>query len=237
MVVQRVKRFPWLPVLLAGGIVAAAVFLWRPLMRLVTDVEQARLWLASLGPWGPVALILTNAAQIVFAPIPGYFVQLAGGYLFGALPGALYGIIGMLLGGASAMALSRWLGRPFVERWLGVERVLRWEKVLHADSIWVWFLLMASPVGDVPYYLAGLSRIPIWKILGVVTVTRGPAVWMAAAVGAGAVRLAPKWLLIALVGVALLGVLLFRVGRQLSRRFENFLLQRVREIETTQEQV
>ena len=133
------------------------------------------------------------------------------------------------------MTLARRLGRPFVERAWGTERITHWERVLHADSIWVWFLLMASPVGDIPYYLAGLSRVPIWKILGVVAITRGPAVWAAAAIGAGAARLSPQWLMGALLAIVILGILLLRIGQRLAKRLEGAILHHVSEAGTLQE--
>jgi uncharacterized membrane protein YdjX (TVP38/TMEM64 family) len=225
--VQKFRRFSWQYLALAVVFLTAAVVFWRPLMQLATDVNSAQKWLASLGPWGPLAMILASAAQIVFAPIPGYFVQAAGGYLFGAVPGTIYGILGMLLGGATAMTVSRRFGRPFVERKMGAERVKRWEQVIHANSIWVWFLLMAGPTGDVPYYLAGLTQIPMWKILGIVLITRGPAIAVAAAIGAGVADLSTELLLGLFIFILLLGALLFKVGRQLVRRLEASLLHRM----------
>lgn len=233
---QRSEGFSWRYLALAAALLAAAVVFWRPLARLATDVDSVQAWLASLGPWGPVAMVLASAAQIVFAPIPGYFVQVAGGYLFGAVPGAIYGTLGMLLGGAIAMTLSRRFGRPFVERKLGAERIKRWEQVAHANSAWVWFLLMAGPTGDVPYYLAGLTQVPMWKILGIVLLTRGPAVTAAAAIGAGVADLSPELLLGLLALVLLLGALLFKVGRQLARHLEAYLLRRMVKTSTPPEQ-
>ncbi|MCS7219960.1 MAG: VTT domain-containing protein [Anaerolineae bacterium] len=224
---QRSGRFPWQYIALTAALLGAVVIFWRPLVQLATDVDSVQAWLASLGPWGPVAMILASAAQIVFAPVPGYFVQVAGGYLFGMVPGAIYGTLGMLLGGTIAMTLSRRFGRPFVERKLGAERIRRWEQVVHANSIWVWFLLMAGPTGDVPYYLAGLTQVPMWKILGIVLFTRGPAITVAAAIGAGAADLSPELLLGLLVLVLLLGALFFKAGRQVARRLEAFLLHRM----------
>jgi len=219
------------------AVLAVVIILWRLFIGLVTDAERARAWLASLGPWGPVAMILVNAGQIVFAPIPGYFVQLAGGYLFGAVPGTIYSLCGMLTGGALAMTLARRFGRPFVERRLGAERVSRWERLLHANTTWVWFLLMAGPVGDLPYYLAGLAQVPIWKILGIVLITRGPAVGVAAAVGAGVVNLSPLLLSGFLLAVLLPGILLFKAGQRLAKRFESFVLRQLAAVaKTPQEQ-
>ena len=61
--------------------------------------------------WGPAALIGINVAQILVAPIPGYVVQAAAGYLYGPLWGGIYGAIGLMIGAMLAMLLARLLGR------------------------------------------------------------------------------------------------------------------------------
>lgn len=219
----------WYAALGVTLITAAIVLFWHPIVDLLTNADAARAWLISLGPWGPLALVLVNAVQIVVAPVPGYFVQLAGGYLFGALPGALYGTLGMLLGAATAMSISRRFGRPFVARWIGEERLQRWEEATHANSTWVWFLILLGPVGDVPYYLAGLTHVPIWKILLIATVTRGPAVGLAAAAGAGIATASPTTLAVIALATAAVALALLVFGRRISHRLETLILQRIRD--------
>ncbi|WP_423224301.1 TVP38/TMEM64 family protein [Candidatus Amarolinea aalborgensis] len=197
------------------------------LVDLVSDRARVEAWLRALGPWAPLALIALNTIQIVFAPIPGYFVQAAAGYLFGVLAGGIYGAIGMLLGGALAMNLARWYGRPLVARLAGSERLQRWEGVIHSDSIWPWFLLLLGPVGDVPYYIAGLTRVSIWKILVIALLVRGPSVFVAAAVGAGVINIPPVlWLAFgALLVIAAL--LAHRYHDRFERWVDHTLLRRV----------
>lgn len=182
------------------------------LAELVGDRARVTAWIESMGAWGPLALIALNIAQIVFAPIPGYFVQAAAGYLFGVLAGGLYGTIGMLLGGALAMLLARWYGRPLAARLAGADRLQRWEGVIHSDSTWPWFILLLGPVGDVPYFIAGLTHAPVWRVILIALLVRSPSVFAAAAVGAGIIELpAIGWL--AVGALFLLFVLLF--NRQL----------------------
>ncbi len=175
------------------GLAALAVIYGPALLDLVSDRARVEAWLRALGPWAPLALIALNAAQIVFAPIPGYFVQAAAGYLFGALAGGFYGVIGMLLGAALAMNLARWYGRPLVARLVGPARLQRWESIIHSDSTWPWFVLLLGPVGDIPYFVAGLTRVPVWKILLIALLVRMPSVFVAAAVGAGVINIPPAW--------------------------------------------
>jgi uncharacterized membrane protein YdjX (TVP38/TMEM64 family) len=69
----------------------------------VSNEQQLQAWLDRLGPLGPLGVIGLNALQVVVAFIPGYAMMIAAGYLYGFPMGAVYGAIGMALGGVIAM--------------------------------------------------------------------------------------------------------------------------------------
>jgi uncharacterized membrane protein YdjX (TVP38/TMEM64 family) len=184
----------WIVLLIIAAVVAVlAVMYWRDVAAFLSDPEALRAWLARLGPLGPLGLILFNALQVVVAPIPGYPVQIVAGYLFGWWRGTLYSVAGMILGGLLAMTLARVYGRPLVERIVGAERLERWEEVAHLNSLAVWFVLMLGPLGDAPYYLAGLTKLPVWKLLAIVLLVRTPSVMVSAALGAGLISWRSPW--------------------------------------------
>lgn len=196
--------------LLVGGSLAL-VILWpyrHTLWALLQDPQALRTWVQGLGWWGPLALIGVNIIQIVFAPLPGYGVFVAAGYLFGWFWGGVWGTLGMLLGAMAAMAVARHVGRPFVERMVGRERLARWEEATRSDSTLVWTLILLSPIGDAPYLLAGLSRVSYTKILVLILITRAPAAFAASAMGAGAFSLT-AWQILLIAGVLAAPVLLF----------------------------
>lgn len=202
----------------------------RPLSAALSEAESARAWLLALGALGPLMLILINAAQIVLAPIPGYFVQAAAGWVFGLWPGAVYGAIGLGLGGGLAAWLSRTLGRPFAARMVGAARLQRWEQVTRADSPWLWALLLLGPVVDIPYFLAGLSQFPIPRLIFIAVLARGPSVLLASAVGAGAVTLSPPLLAAVAVGVALLLLGFYLFGARIQQAAEARLFALIRRL-------
>lgn len=191
----RLSRQQWLALFILLAVVTLAWWFREPLRAHLSNLPEARTWLQSLGPLGAVIFICINAAQIVLAPIPGYIVQLAGGWVFGVWQGALLGIIGLALGAALAMTLARLLGRPFVSRMVGAARLARWEHVTRADRPWFWALLFLAPIGDLPYFLAGLSRYPIPRLVLIAVIVRSPSVTLAAAIGAGAVAVDPAHVL------------------------------------------
>ena len=198
------------------GVASAGLLVWwfwEDVQRVWSDVEAARAWLQSLGVWGAMIFIGVNALQIVVAPLPGYATYLAAGYVFGPWWGGLYATLGLALGGWLAAALARLWGRPLVIRLVGARAWQRWEHLVHADSWWLWFLALLAPTGDVPFHLAGLSSLPLWQIVVLGVVVRGPAVFVAAAVGAGLVAFSLSTFILILLAVTALTVILYRVGR------------------------
>jgi uncharacterized membrane protein YdjX (TVP38/TMEM64 family) len=210
-------------ILLGGAVIALVVLYGRPLAELLADRERVQEWLARLGPWGPLGLVLVSALQVVVAPVPGYFVQIAGGYLFGLWVGGVYSTIGMLLGGATAMMLARIFGRPLVAKITGKERLAHWEGVIRSDSPWTWFVLLLAPFGDIPWFLAGLSRVAVWRVILAGFISRSPSVFIAVGFGAG-VELVPREFAVAFVVFLVVGTALFFRFRS---RFEEWLERRV----------
>lgn len=164
---------------------------WPALATLLRDERALQAFVLRLGWWGPPALIVLSVIQIILAPVPGYAVYVAGGFLYGALWGGLFGALGVLLGGGLAMVLARCFGRPLVIRMVGARTLARWETVVRSDSLLLWGLLLLSPIGDSPFYLAGLSRVRLGHTLLLACAIRAPQAFAVAAVGSGAFD--PAW--------------------------------------------
>lgn len=169
------------------AVVIVLVVAWwhRDTLRpILVSTAVAREQFRSLGIWGPLAFVLLNALQVVVAPLPGYPLYAAAGYVFGPWAGGFYATLGMALGGWAAAILGRAFGRPLVARLVGEENLRRWEHTVRADSLWSWALVMVAPTGDIPFHLAGLSSLPLWKVVVLGVCIRGPAVFLLAAAGA-----------------------------------------------------
>lgn len=207
----------WLLVGTALILVIALLWIGPQAWQLLQDEQALEAWVVELGWLGPVALVALNAIQIVVAPIPGYVVQAAAGFLFGPIWGGLWGSTGLLLGATVAFWLARFYGRPLVARLIGEERLARWEHVTHSSSTLVWIILLLGPVGDIPYFLAGLARVSFVKIFVITLAIRVPSTFVVAAAGAGVMLL--TWWQIALVIAALSALVLvfFRYQEQILR--------------------
>lgn len=221
--------------LLAGTlaiIVIALLWIGPRVWQLAQDEELLAAWVAGLGWWGPLALVALNAIQIVAAPIPGYLFQVAAGFLFGPFWGGVWASLGLVIGSTIAFWLARLYGRPLVGRLVGHERLARWEQVSHSASFLVWLVLLLGPIGDIPYFLAGLSPVSFVKILIITLVVRVPSTFVVAAAGAGVLML--TWWQVALLLGALLGLLFlfFRHQEQLMRWSDQHIQRRIERIKS-----
>ena len=206
--------------------IAAAFFAWKyriDLVRIFRNRESIQEWVSKWGNWGPAALIFLNAIQIVIAPIPGYLVQVMAGFLFGFPAGGFYALIVMLTGGAASMLLSRALGRPYVALMIGEHRLRSWEKKTHADSWLLWVILMLGPVGDSPFFLAGLTHIPIYRILLITLFTRGPFIFLEAAVGAGMLKVSGPVVIGVTVLMLVAAIVLYLNQEKLEKAADSFM--------------
>jgi uncharacterized membrane protein YdjX (TVP38/TMEM64 family) len=203
------KWLPWLTILI---LIAAAIIMWRPVSVLVREPDPVLLQaeVDRLGVLAPLGFFALTIIQIVGAPIPGYPIQILGGALFGTWLGGVYNIIGMVIGGLVATWLARTLGRPFIEKQVGPKMLAKYENLAHLESLWLWVVILSIPLGDFPYYIAGLSRVRFVTLALAILISRGPFTFVISWVGETSVTV-PRWLfwalLAAILGIVVVGYL------------------------------
>ncbi len=182
-----------------------AWWLWPIFAPLMRDEQALRRAVDGLGWFGPLALIALNTLQIVVAPIPGYVIQAAAGLLYGPIWGGVWATCGLMSGAMLAMWLARRFGRPLAARMVGQLRIDQWESATHSTHPLIWFVMLLAPIGDIPYFLAGLSKVGFLPIALLTLIVRAPTVFAWAAIGAGTVTL--TWWQLTLI-LAVLGFLM-----------------------------
>ena len=194
----------WLPWGVILALILAGTILWRPILTLFGEPDPVALQaeVDRLGLLAPLGFFALAIIQIVGAPIPGYPVQILGGALFGVWLGGVYNLIGMIAGGLIAAWLSRTLGRPFVKKQVGSEALRRYESLARLETLWMWVILLSIPLGDFPYYLAGLSRVKYRTLALAILVSRGPFTFLISWVGETAQTI-PRWIFGALLALIL----------------------------------
>jgi uncharacterized membrane protein YdjX (TVP38/TMEM64 family) len=100
---------------------------------LLATLQESRLWVAERW-WPPLVLIL---AFVVLCPV-GFPITpfwIAGGVLFGVVEGALYNLVGTLLGAASSFYFARSFGRELIKHLMG-DRLRPFEARLNRRGFW-----------------------------------------------------------------------------------------------------
>jgi len=150
---------------LVGGV--SALIYHSDWIRIFLHKDQLLHFLESLGPWASVVFVVLQAFQVVAAPIPGEATGLLGGFIFGPWLGILLSTIGLTLGSYIAFALARYLGRPFVERFMAPSTMERFDYLLHHKGVFLVFLLFLIPgvPKDALCYVLGLGHLSTMEFL------------------------------------------------------------------------
>lgn len=145
---------------------AVIVLAWSG-RRLVPLVGPAVGAVHRLGPVGPILFILFYVVAVV-ALVPGSLMTVAGGAVFGIVPGTAYALIGATLGSTAAFLLGRHGARRIVAEHLdAMPRFGAIDRAVAAEGWRIVFLLRLSPVAPFNFlnYALGLTTISVWDFL------------------------------------------------------------------------
>src|SRR5690554_3873866 len=149
--------------------------------------QELKRYIESRGLAGILIFIGFQVFQVVVAAVPGEFVQIAGGYIYGVFWGSLYLIIGVTIGSALNFFLARWLGYEIVKKIVPKKRLAQLHKLVGGPrSEAVMFLLFLLPglPKDVLAYAAGLTPVPAGRFLLLSVAGRLPALVGSSFIGA-----------------------------------------------------
>ena len=156
------------------------VLLRSGFLKIISDPDAYKEFLASAGVWMALIYILLQYLQVVVLPIPSFVSTLAGVALFGPHLATLYSLIGIVLGSLTAFFIGRKLGYKAVAWIVGKEDLDKWQTKLKGKDNFVltaMFLLPLFP-DDVLCFVEGLSSMTnryfivmmiVCRIIGVTT--------------------------------------------------------------------
>jgi uncharacterized membrane protein YdjX (TVP38/TMEM64 family) len=162
-------------------------------------------------------LIVLAGMLLVPALVPASVVMAASGFLLGTWAGMPVGLLGVTLGGAAAMLITRGIGGPAAHDALGrrVASMAAWLENRPFRG-----LLLARLVPGVPYnavsYAAGLTRIPLATAAVASLIGFAPRAFAYAALGGSLRDLSSpeaRWAIAATVALALLALVVPKPGR------------------------
>ncbi len=176
-----------------------------------TDPTWIQHQLATLGPFAPLAFIILQTIQVIVAPIPGQTLAGVGGYLFGTLGGTASSMLGVALGSTVVFMLTRWFGRPYVERVVDADALARWDHFVDRTGVPGLFALFLLPTfpDDLLCFVAGLTELRLGTFLVLVVVGRTPTFAAAAYAGTSLAQGAVVQFVVVIVGLTLASVVVY----------------------------
>jgi uncharacterized membrane protein YdjX (TVP38/TMEM64 family) len=191
------------------------------MVELIKDREALVAMVQGLGVWGPLALCLTIALQVSFAVLPGHVLMLAGGYLYGFVPGVLITWISTVAASQINFMLARRYGWPLVYRMAPRKLVDRWQGAVRGKGFFFILMTLVLPIfpSDLMCYLAGFSSLTPRRFVLANMLGHLPCAIGMSLVGSGLIVLPPGgWVWAAGLCAAAL-ILWKRYGTALENRF------------------
>ncbi len=228
MIKPRRIQFDLFLLLLVLLIAAKGYFSCTALASIFRDPPAFYAQVSEWGAWGPIAMVGLQAIQVLVAPIPGQYLGMATGYLYGLLWGTALSMTGLGIGSWLAMLLARRLGRPLVERVASAEMIQRLDSLSRRHGLWAFFLVFSLPFlpTDVGCFIAGLTPLPIASLLVLAVLGRLPGVLLLNWLGSTSQALGPTAVAGLMAGAVLVAAVMIRYRAQFQERMFA-LLQRI----------
>ena len=130
------------------------------------DTEALREDLNALG-FGGVLLVLGLAAVHAIVWYPAEILNAAAGFVYGFWPALGLVMVGWMINGAVCHQVGRHAARPALNRFLGDDRLYRWEKAVERGGIFLLLTVRIVPI--IPFsaisYVMGSARVPFWRFM------------------------------------------------------------------------
>lgn len=169
-----------LGILVLLAFIVILVIVGKPLVSIAEDPAALEAYIQSKGAAGVWIFMGLVILQIFSAVVPGGPFEIAAGFLYGPIRGALICDAAMMIGSTAVFLLSRKFGTKFVRLYLTEEQIhsvkfLNDKSGKPAVLVFLLFLIPGTPK-DVLSYVIGLTNIslPVW--LFITGVGRFPAI-------------------------------------------------------------
>jgi uncharacterized membrane protein YdjX (TVP38/TMEM64 family) len=157
------------------------------IIRIIKKPQHFRDFLASYKSVGILIYIFFQMLHVLMAAIPGEFIQIAGGYVYGTFFGALYSITGVFLGSVVAFYISRLLGFRLVKDLVSEQSLEKLNFLINnpKSEITMFIILLIPGIPkDVLVYLAGMTPIKPLNFFIIFSAARFPSILVTSFLGA-----------------------------------------------------
>lgn len=190
----------------------------QELLALVKDREGVIAYLGNYGEAGAVLLFIILFAQVIVAAIPGHVFMVAGGYLYGFLPGFLLIHAATVVASQFGYWLARKFGRPVVEKLAPAQILETWTQRAERQGTIFFIFSFILPIfpSDVMNFVAGLSGLSSRKFWVANFTGRLPTSILFALIGSQGFQISPSLFVVAIVFT----IVMFVIWRKISPMIE-----------------
>ena len=182
------------------------------------DVEQIRSTVETFGAWGFIAVGILRLTSVVIPALPGTaYSVLAGGRLFGFIPGLIVICVADLISCSISFSLSRRYGRSFVTGLVGdrfMNRIDRFSKKKLESNFFLMTGFLMTGLFDFVSYGIGLTKTTWHKFAPALVISIALSNPPIVALGAGLLESGKLMLGFALLGVFALSLITATLQRQ-----------------------
>ncbi|MCL4266787.1 MAG: TVP38/TMEM64 family protein [Anaerolineae bacterium] len=153
---------------------------------MLQDQEAVSAYIQKFGILGPLVLGVGHYLQVIIAFIPGHVFVLAGGYLYGFLPGLALNMLFVVTASQFSFFLAKKAGRPLVGKFVDAPTLDKWQSIADKRGITFFTIAFILPVfpSDAMNFVAGLSGMDGRKFLIANFFGRLPSVVLMSFIGA-----------------------------------------------------
>lgn len=198
-------------------IVLGSVLLGPRLVNAAREPEQFGELVGSGGFKSYLVFIAIQFVQVVFAFIPGEFIEVGAGYVYGSFKGLVLCMIGVLLATCLIFSLTRLLGKKFTDIMIDSRNLKRLKFLQNEKKLELLFALLYFIPGtpkDLLTYFAGVTKIKFGTFIFISTLCRFPSIISSTMAGAalGEERYLRSVIIFAVTGaIATIGFLIYRL--------------------------
>jgi uncharacterized membrane protein YdjX (TVP38/TMEM64 family) len=208
------KLLSFLQLLLLGIIVIGIplyILLVQPQwIEQVNSLEKAELYLKSYQSQSYVIYLGVQVLQIIISIIPGQFMNMAAGWLFGFPISFVLSTVGAIVGTFLTFHMAKLLGRKAVKTLVNPEKYDHFLKRLNSKrayvTVFVLYLVPGLPK-DILGYLAGVSDVKFIPFLVISIIGRLPA--LAVSIMVGSMLYKESYIGVVIISIIMVGIFIW----------------------------
>ncbi len=200
------------------------IYLWPHIEAIIKDPALVRTLAKQKGIVAIPVFILLQILQVVVAIIPGEALEIGAGAAFGWFGGFLLAQLGVMLGTVLIFAVSRRLGKSFVESITDGKKLVRFEKLdksRHRDRIIFLVFLIPGLPKDILTYAAAFFDIRLVRFLTITLTARIPSIISSTLAADFLISKNYLTAIIIFVATALISLLCFLLSEKILSNLEN----------------